>query len=285
MKSDDCNVAFTFMVENDCSFLRTLSLCARNKDLMATVLGSNLSSPSRSGMNGREARRIKLPTCCDNPLLVSGIGNVPSESVEAYKSLRTQVLKAHTSRGMCTIAVTSAAHGDGKTLTSFNLAYCCAQLRSMPVLLVDADLRTSGLTKLLSQPASVGLANVLDEQVSFDDAVVASDADNLFLVHAGLSDVSAAELFAGVRWIEFVTWARENFNLVIFDSLPVRAVADFDLIASASDGVLMVVRALQTPREALEEALAQVEANKLIGVVWNGAEHQPKYSSYNYTSR
>jgi capsular exopolysaccharide synthesis family protein len=252
---------------------------------MATVLGSNLSNPSRAGMNGREVKRIKLPTYRDNPLLVNGAGSVSSESVEAYKSLRTQVLKAQVSQGVCTVAVTSAAHGDGKTLTSFNLAYTCAQLRTVPVLLVDADLRTSGLTKLLGSSIFTGLADVLDERKSFSETVVATDLDNLHVIGAGQSSESAAELFSGERWIEFMTWARENFNLVIIDSLPVRAVADFELISAASDGILMVVRALQTPREGLEEALAHIDANKLVGVVWNGAERQPKYSSYNYGAR
>jgi len=250
---------------------------------MATVLANNVSRSPRIGMNGREVKRIKLPDYRNNPLFLNGVENTSSNAVEAYKSLRTQVLKAHISRGVCTVAVTSAAKGDGKTLTSFNLACCCAQLRSMPVLLVDADLRTTGLTDLIGSLPSTGLADVLNDEKSFPEVIVGTEIENLHVLGAGKGNVSPAELFSSEKWIEFVSWSREHFNLVIIDSLPVRAVADFELISAASDGILMVVRALQTPREGVEEALAYIEASKLVGVVWNGAPRPPKYSSYNYT--
>jgi len=252
---------------------------------MATLPANSINRPIRTGMNGRQVKRIKLPDYRSNQLFVNGVENISSESVEAYKSLRTQVLKAHVSHGICTVAVTSAAHGDGKTLTSFNLACCCAQLRSMPVLLIDADLRTCGLSNLIGPLPAVGLADVLDDQKSFSEAILGTEIENLHVIGAGKSNISPAELLASERWLEFITWAREHFNLVIIDSLPVRAVADFELISAASDGILMVVRALQTPREGVEEALAHIETGKLIGVVWNGAQRPPKYSSYNYSNR
>ena len=251
---------------------------------MAAAITNNPLKPSAAWTNGRELQRIKLPAFQDNPLFVLSAGTT-SDSVEAYKSLRTQLVRAKVVRSMDAVAITSAAHADGKTLTTYNLACSCAQLNDMSVLLVDSDLRTSGLTKLIGTLPSLGLGDVLDDTTSFEQAIVATQLDNLYVLGAGRSKKSPAELFAGDRWAEFITWAKQHFRLVIIDSLPVRAVADFDLISAACDGIAIVVRALKTPREGIEEALRHVDAAKLIGVIWNGAQRPPKYYSYAYSTR
>ena len=91
-------------------------------------------------------------------------------------------MKVRESRGVSSIVVTSTAHAEGKTLTAFNLAYCCAQLADTPVLLVDADLRAQGLTALTGNQEQFGLRDVLGNGVPYANAVVATDVRNLYLV-------------------------------------------------------------------------------------------------------
>lgn len=219
--------------------------------------------------------KVELPKNCDQPVSVIGGGSSVAAATEAYKSLRNRLMNLQANRGIRSVAVTSAAQSDGKTLTTFNLACCVAQLNDASVLLVDADLRTRALTKLIGRMPAVGLANVLTGTASYAEAMVRTDMPNLCVVGAGTSDESPAELFATDRWKQFMRWASESFKLVLVDSLPVGIVVDFDVTAAECDGVLVVVRALKTPREALQEALDHLDPKKMLGVVWNGDVERP----------
>jgi capsular exopolysaccharide synthesis family protein len=225
---------------------------------------------------------IKLPKNGGQPIVVAG-GDFMAPAIEAYKSLRTRVMRAQASRGIRSVAVTSAAPSEGKTLTTLNLACCCAQLENTPVLLIDADLRTRGLTALIGNLPAVGLANVLSGTASREEAISKTDMPNLYVMGAGKSDTPPTELFSADKWLQFMEWATASFKLVLMDSLPVGTVTDYDLIEAGCDGVLMVVRALSARRQALESALEQVDPKKMLGVVWNGANRSER--DYTYGAR
>ncbi len=214
---------------------------------------------------------VELPKHSDNPVLVIGGGASVVPAMEAYKSLRTRLLGLQTGRGIRSVVITSAAYADGKTLLSLNLAWCCAQLEDTPVLLVDADLRSRGLTELIGNLSQPGLTDVLSGAVSYEDAICRTSSPNLYVIGAGSSAIEMSEIFSGENWKRFMDWARNFFKLVLVDSLPIGTAADCELIAAGCDGVMVVVRAQMTPRGALEKGLEQIESNKLIGVVWNAA--------------
>ncbi len=248
---------------------------------MVSIIRPNLAQQSDwKGLEDREVRRVVLPNFRNNPLLVNSADSSSAQWVEGYKSLRTQIMKAHVTSDVRSLAVTSVEHSDGKSLTSFNLACTCAQLEKASVLLVDADLRTQGLSKLVGDLPSPGLADFLNGTSPCEDIPIQTDLTGLSIVCAGRSHRSPAELFSSEKWQEFMTWARDHFQLVIVDSLPVCGLADADLIAGVCDRTLMVVRALKTSRAGLEEALEHLDVNKILGVVWNGAHKSPKYYAY-----
>ena len=176
--------------------------------------------------------------------------------------------------------ITSALAGEGKTLTALNLAQCCAQLHDQRVLLIDADLRTRGLTRLLGLPPGPGLSEVLSGQVQFEDAAMATDTANLYVVGAGGDNPSIAELFTVARWKEFMGWCGESFKLVLIDAPPILPLADFELISAESDGVLMIVLARKTQRGLLQKASAQVDPKKLLGVVFNAVDRSRQEKGY-----
>jgi capsular exopolysaccharide synthesis family protein len=228
--------------------------------------------------------KITLPKDASLPL-VTNDGNAVSPAVEAFKSLRTQLMKLRTNRGVRSVAIASPAMSDGKTLTTFNLACTCAQLEETPVLLIDSDLRTRGLTNLIGKMPAVGLADVLAGTASYEDAIVRTDIPNLYIMGAGtVGDVPAAELFSTDRWQQLVNWASDLFKMVLVDSLPVGGVTDVDLIAEGCDGILVVVRALKTSQRALTEAFGHLDSKKVLGVVWNSARRSVN-AYYGYGSR
>jgi protein-tyrosine kinase len=214
---------------------------------------------------------VALPRDNRKPLVTSG-GRHAKEALEAYRSLRTRLLKAQATQGFRSIVVTSVGKSDGKTLTAFNLACCCAQVEDLSVLLIDGDLQNRSLTELIGGLPSVGLADVMNAKVSCEDAIVKTDVPNLYVMGAGSSNLPAAELFATDRWSQVIRWSSQHFKIVLVDALSIGASADFELLAPECDGILLVVRAQSTPREALKTAMEQIDANKLVGVVWNGSK-------------
>jgi capsular exopolysaccharide synthesis family protein len=213
--------------------------------------------------------KISLPRDSNMPLVTSSDKHA-KEALEAYRSLRTRLLKSQASQGFRSILVTSTGKAEGKTLTSFNLACCCAQVENFSVLLIDGDLHSRSLTKLIAGLPATGLADVMSSKASCEDAIVRTDVPNLYVMSAGSGGVSATELFSTEKWGQVIRWSREHFKIVLVDGLSMGASADFELIAPECDGVLMVVRARSTPREALKMAIEQLDASKLVGIVWNG---------------
>lgn len=206
------------------------------------------------------------------------------ESVlESYRALRTRLLKIGSQEGLKSIVITSASQGEGKTFTSLNLASCCAQLHDMRVLLIDGDVRSQGLSRRLQCSAGPGLCDVLSAKCDSATAILTTDIPNLCVLPAGVPMVPPAELFAGQAWQEFLQWCNQFFKLVVVDSPPLLNLADVELMTAACDGVLMVVRALQTRRDALQKTTGQIESKKLLGVVYNAAEnHSQKHKYYSY---
>ncbi|MGC2697703.1 MAG: CpsD/CapB family tyrosine-protein kinase [Candidatus Angelobacter sp.] len=231
-----------------------------------------------------KCRSIRLPRTEEKSFLVTQYNPTMQAAVEAYRTLRTRLVKQQTRTGARSLVVSSGVQGEGKTLTTFNLALCYANIQDWPVLLVDADLRTQGLSRLMGDPESAGLAKILEEDTAYQSAVLRTDVPNLYVLPAGETSASPSELFSNSRWKEFMGWAAESFRLVLIDSPPVLNLADFELIAAPAESVMVVVRARKTARESLTKVLAQIDPRKLAGVVFNAAEESMNKDYYRYKS-
>jgi capsular exopolysaccharide synthesis family protein len=230
-------------------------------------------------------RTIRIPRNEEKSFLVTQYNPAMQAAVEAYRSLRTRLVKQQARTGARSLVVSSGAPGEGKTLTAFNLALCYANIQNWPVLLVDADLRTRGLSRLMGDPDSGGLAKILEEDCPYPSAILGTDVPNLYILPAGETTASPSELFSGPQWKEFLGWAAESFRLVLIDCPPVLNLADFELIAAPAESVMLVIRSRKTAREALTKALAQIDPRKLVGVVFNAAEELSKKNYYAYTAK
>jgi len=166
------------------------------------------------------------------------------------------------------------------------------------VLLVDCDLRHPSIHTALGLEREPGLTNLLAEgapvEVLVHSPCLGSSGTalkNLHVLCAGAKAPTPAELLGGEAMTRFMETAQEHYDMVIYDSCPVSFVADAAVLASNSDGVLMVLRASQTRRHAVERAQKQLEAlrAKLIGVVLNdvparvlGSYQYGYYYGYHY---
>jgi capsular exopolysaccharide synthesis family protein len=242
--------------------LKLLTPLKESQDIVAQVVERRLEL----------CRSIKLPRTEERSFLVAQYDPCMQMAVEAYRCLRTRLEKQQIENGARSLVISSAHEGEGKTLTAFNLALCYANFKNWPVLLVDADLRTGGLSTLLADSESPGLARILERGCEYHSAILRTDLPNLYVLPAGTAGTSPSELFSAPNWKEFIGWASETFRVVIVDSPPVLSLADFELVMAPCESAMLVVRARRTSRDALHKMLAQIDPKKVAGVVFNADE-------------
>jgi len=200
--------------------------------------------------------------------------NEPTSPVaEAFRSLRTAVLFSAPAAPPKLILVTSAGAGEGKTVSALNLAASLAEAGSR-VLLVDVDLRKPSCHRALGIENDRGLSSYLAGQVERAAITRELATPRLFFIPAGPPPPNPAELVGSARMREALAAARAEYDFVIVDSPPVIPVTDAVVLARAADGVLLVVKGHDTPRELVRRArdqLAQTGA-RLLGAVVNNVD-------------
>jgi Mrp family chromosome partitioning ATPase/uncharacterized protein involved in exopolysaccharide biosynthesis len=229
-----------------------------------------------------------------------------SVGLEAFRMLRTSLSWSLQGDSMKTLVVTSAAPGEGKTLTSANLSVTFAY-DGLRVLLVDCDVRRPRLHGLFQVPRAPGLMELLtpsyhgsDEAPSLTfnpdlgrtesgrpatDVIRPTNVRGLSLLTCGALPTNPSGLLSGVRMRVLLQELAKSFDLVILDTPPVLATADAGILASIADGVLLVVRAGQTDRVAAKRAHQQLMyvGATVVGTVLNdpGGE-MSAYGDYYY---
>lgn len=226
-----------------------------------------------------QCRRFRLPGNSQKTFL-DVQKNGDAMAAEAYRTLRTRLLRLHAKNSATLINITGTAEGEGKTLTAMNLALCYTQIQGSRVLLVDADLRTRGLSAKFLMERFSGLGNVLEDQCSYESAIARMEKSNLYVMPAGTSSMPAPELLSRSAWAEFTGWAKRMFDVVIVDSPPALDFADFELIAEVCDGIVLVTRSGKTKRQALARILEQLDRKKLLGIVFNDSNELPAQGYY-----
>jgi polysaccharide biosynthesis transport protein len=213
-----------------------------------------------------------------------------SALTEAFRSLRTSVLLSAAEQPPRSLLVSSAQPGEGKTTVSTNLAISLAQL-GQRVLLIDGDLRRPSVHRAFQIRDSLGVVSYLTGQPDWRPAVVKTTLPGLEVLVAGPVPPNPAELLSSDRMQKLIQEALEEYKFVVVDSPPLLNVADSRILATLVEGVVLVVKGGETPRELARRAQAcafEVGA-RIIGAVLNNVDmHREEYSyyrSYSYEAR
>ncbi|MFZ3588958.1 CpsD/CapB family tyrosine-protein kinase [Bacillus sp. DJP31] len=209
------------------------------------------------------------------------VTNPKSPISEQYKTIRTNIQFSTVDQDVRSIMVTSAGPGEGKSTTAANIAVVFAQ-QGKKVLLIDADLRKPTVHYTFRLNNHVGLTNVLTKQATIESASRETEQEDLYVLPSGPIPPNPAELMGSRAMKDLLATAYEQFDIVIFDTPPVIAVTDAQVLANQCDGVVMVVSSGKTENELAiraKELLTNAKA-KLLGVVLNNK--QQKDSQYYY---
>lgn len=209
--------------------------------------------------------------------------NEPKSPItEQYRTIRTNIQYASVDEAIRSIVVTSTGPGEGKSTTISNLAIVFAQ-QGKKTLLIDADLRKPTAHYTFQLPNTVGLTSVLTKQVDLMDAVCKTDVDDLFVLTCGPIPPNPAELLASVSMEYLLKEAYGLYDVVLFDTPPLLAVTDAQVLANLAEGSILVTSSGTTDRDGAVKAkdmLMNAKA-KLLGVVLNNKE-QTKDTHYYY---
>jgi protein-tyrosine kinase len=190
---------------------------------------------------------------------------------EQFRTLRARLDSLAQDRPIRTITMTSARKGEGKTIAAVNFALVTAMSVGRRVLLVDCDMREPQVHRTLGLRPETGLAEVLTDQASLDDAIIKVDGINLEVLPVRALPPNPSELLASPKMRQVIEELARNYDTVILDSPCTLGVPDAKSVSELTDGLLFVVRADRTPEEEVEAALDVLDRRRILGLVLNDA--------------
>lgn len=212
---------------------------------------------------------------------------------EAYKATRTNIMFSLAGKGCKKIVVTSSFPGEGKSTTCLNLAITFAQTGSR-VLVLDADMRKPTIHRKLDVLNGRGLAHLLGDFCTVEDATIHTAYENLDVITSGHIPPNPAELLASEAMRELLATLEGSYDYIFIDTPPLNVVTDATVLSNVVSGTIVVVRQGITHHKDIQDALGKLEfaQAKVLGFVLHDVQERKagygkygkysKYSGYAY---
>lgn len=259
----------------------------------------DMLAPTKGGYYAYGKSRSKYAVSTNPQEKKAIIGkNISFAASEAYKLLRTKLQFSFVDEVNCpVIGVSSAMAGEGKSLSSVNLAYSLAQL-DKKVLLIDCDMRRPSLAAKLSIRKTPGLSNYLTGQEGIEEILqrcADETQEGFHVIASGRNPPNPVELISSAKMEKMIAALREVYDYIILDLPPIGEVSDALVAAKLVDGILLVVRQNYCSTVALNSAVSQFEfiGTRILGLVVNcvtessgryGRQYYRRYSRYSYAA-
>lgn len=183
------------------------------------------------------------------------------------------------------IMMASALPGDGKTFTCINLAFSMSLEKDISVLLIDGDVAKPHISELFGLRSEPGLLDILrDESMDVESVILPTDMPGLSILPAGQQSDTATELLASARMEEVLRQitTRDPNRIVLLDSPPLLHTSESRVLASIAGQIVLVVRANETPQQAVLDVLDLLDEGKSVGLVLNQADESARKGYYDY---
>jgi len=181
-------------------------------------------------------------------------------------------MQATTGKPQTVFAISSAVEGEGKTITSLNLALTAARDFGKQTILIEGDFKNPTLLTYLGINSDVSLMDVLNRQADLAEAIVNFGHPNLAILPFGHRAKNSASLLSSKEFSDILTRLRERYEMILIDSPPILSLPDMPIIERLVDEVLLVVRAEKTSKEAVAMGIRSLTTPKLLGIIFNGVQ-------------
>jgi capsular exopolysaccharide synthesis family protein len=217
--------------------------------------------------------------------LIDGYDGESASGTEFRRLLHNLLNHSDLPDGGKTFLVTSATTGEGKSTVVAHLAVTAAIYKLKRTLLIDADLRRPTIHDLFGLHRNGGLTDVIHGSVKLEDSFQRTSIENLSVLSSGTFSDNPTQLFDSQQIHEIIEACRFYYDLIIIDCAPIIPVSDALLLGRDVDGLLVVIKAGETPREVCKRAcnLVAEAGGNLLGVALNNVkEALPYYYNYRY---
>lgn len=200
----------------------------------------------------------------------------------AYKILRSRVLQQTKEKNIKTLMVTSSLPGEGKSLTSINLAINMAREFNKTILLVDCDLNQQKIHKYLGLKNDIGLIDYLKKEKSLKDLFIWPNIEKFTFISGGKTVEDSSVYLGSPKMKNLVTELKSRYDdrYIIFDTPPVLASPDSTTLTPLMDGILLVVESAKTSINDINRALEFIPKEKFLGFVLNRHKMKIEKNSY-----
>ena len=205
--------------------------------------------------------------------------NPKSPISEQYRTIRTNIQFSMVDKELKTLVCTSAKPGEGKSTTIANLAVTLAQ-QGQKILLVDADLRNPSIHQIMEVDNRYGLTSLMTKKTTPGMAILpTSRTSNLHVLPSGPIPPNPSELLGSKMMEHLILVLSKVYDLILFDTPPVLAVTDAQVLGNRCDGVILVLKSHQTEKKELVKAKELLDKTKInvIGAIINGVDQDDYY--------
>lgn len=202
----------------------------------------------------------------------------------AYRMFRSRVQHRIRAANWSCIGITSPGPGEGKTITTLNLAICVAREKQRPVYVLDLDMRNPSLLKYMGVEPPQPLARFFTDDLSPEQVLFATSVDNLTVAGNRRSVANASEMLATQKLEQLLASIRRRSPdaLILVDLPPVMSTDEALVVAPRTDVMFMVVSEGRTRRNGLKRALDLLADFNVAGIILNRSGEQLGSNYYNY---
>jgi len=203
----------------------------------------------------------------------------PSSMVtEQFRRLRTLIINPGVRNAPKIIMVASAMSGEGKSFVAVNLASIIAVELHSHALLVDCDLRNPSITRWFGLQEKKGLSDYLMGEAEIQDLLIKTSIDKLSILSGGSIQDNPVELIGSKKMKTLVQDLKSRYDdrYIIIDSSPLLATTEPSVLNEMVDGIILVIKSGDTPRETIQQAVKLLNKNKILGIVLNNMQFKTK---------
>ena len=197
---------------------------------------------------------------------------------EQFRRLRTHIFQPGVENAPKIIMIASAMAGEGKSFVAVNLASIIALELHSHALLVDCDLRNPSITRWFGLQEKRGLSDYLIGEAEIQDLLIKTPIDKLSILSGGSIQTNPVELIGSKKMKTLVQDLKSRYDdrYIIIDSSPILATTEPGVLNEMIDGIILVIKSGETPRETIQQALKLLNKNKILGIVLNNMQFKTK---------
>lgn len=212
------------------------------------------------------------------------VENPADLAIEAIRGLRTSLHFAMMESRNNILMISGASPNAGKTFVSTNLAAVIAQ-SGKKVLFIDTDMRKGYTQNLFNVENTKGLSDILSGKMTVERAIQPLSMAGFDFIARGAVPPNPAELLMHKNFDALLSWASQNYEIVVLDTPPILAVTDAAIIGNYVGTTLLVARFEQNTAKEIEVSVRRFEQSGVIvkGCILNGIiKKASSYYSYGY---